>query len=154
VLTCLLQVNYFQGVLAGVVADAVVKNLVRMQVIPESFRLSSKVALSRVKLSLQVPKLVGRTKEVPLVGEALTGGAGAAVLVGGPGEGKSTVALEVAWGLCKQCWFPGGAFVIDFAGAFAFRWMSACRLTCCFAQFIDWRCVLFLSYQLRLCRVS
>jgi hypothetical protein len=39
------------------------------------------------------------------------------VLVGGPGEGKSTVAMEAGLQLCKLGWFPGGAFVVDFAGA-------------------------------------
>jgi hypothetical protein len=112
-----LQQNHFEGKLAGVVADAVVEYLITTKRLPESCRSRDAVDMSRVMLSrpgnLQV---VGRDGEVQRVIEALTGDAGAAVLVGGPGEGKSTVAMEAGLELCKRGWFPGGAFVVDFFG--------------------------------------
>jgi Mrp family chromosome partitioning ATPase len=104
--------------LAGEVADAVVEHLIAMKRLPESFRNSGAVNMNRVMLSHPSNmKVVGRFGEVQRVIESLTGDARAAVLVGGPGEGKSTVAMEAGLKLCKMGWFPGGALVIDFAGA-------------------------------------
>jgi hypothetical protein len=100
------------------VADAVVEHLIAVKRLPESCRASDVVDMSRVMLSRPGNlKVVGRDGEVQRVMEALTGDAGAAVLIGGPGEGKSTVAMEAGLELCKRGWFPGGAFVVDFFGA-------------------------------------
>jgi hypothetical protein len=114
---CLLQTNRYEGVLAGQVVDAVVEHLVAMKRLPTNFRKAGVVDMSQVMLSRpsHLP-VVGRRAEVQSVVAGLTGDAGAAVLVGGPGEGKSTVAMEAGLQLCKLGWFAGGAFVLDFAG--------------------------------------
>jgi Mrp family chromosome partitioning ATPase len=99
------------------VVDEVVEHLISMKRLPESCRGTDVVDMSRVMLSRPGNlTVVGRDVEVQRVTEALTGDAGAAVLVGGPGEGKSTVAMEAGLELCKRGWFPGGAFVVDFLG--------------------------------------
>jgi hypothetical protein len=86
--------------------------------VPESFRSSAVVDMTWVMLSRPSHlNVVGRKEEVQRVLQGLTGDAGAAVLVGGPGEGKSMVAMEAGLELCRSGWFPGEAFVIDFAGA-------------------------------------
>jgi Mrp family chromosome partitioning ATPase len=114
---CWVQHNNFEGQLAGAVADAVVEHLIAMKRLPESRRLKDAVDMSRVMLGRPGNvKVVGRDGEVQRAIEALTGDAGAAVLVGGPGEGKSTVAMEAGLELCRRGWFPGGAFVVDFLG--------------------------------------
>ena len=101
------------------VADFVVEHLIATNRLPESCRGRDSVDMSRVMLSRPSNlKVVGRKGEVQRVVESLTGDAGAAVLVGGPGEGKSTVAMEAGLELCERGWFPGGAFVIDFLGAY------------------------------------
>jgi hypothetical protein len=116
-LVCWLQYNQFEGKLAGVVADTVVAHLISIERLPESCRSRDAVDMSRVMLSRPGNlKVVGRDSEVERVMEALTGDAGAAVLVGGPGEGKSTVSMEAGLELCRRGWFPGGAFVVDFIG--------------------------------------
>jgi Mrp family chromosome partitioning ATPase len=113
------QVNHFHGKLAGVVADAVVEHLISMKSLPETCRTPDMVDMSRVMLSRPSNlKMVGRNDEVQRVIKSLTGDAGAAVVVGGPGEGKSTVAMEAGLELCGRGWFPGGAFVVDFLGAY------------------------------------
>jgi hypothetical protein len=114
---CLSQTNHYEGVLAGEVADAVVGHLVAMKQLPTSFRTTGVLDMGPVMLSRPSHlKVVGRKLEVQRVVEGLTGDAGAAVLVAGPGEGKTTVAMEAGLDLCKRGWFPGGAFIIDFLG--------------------------------------
>jgi hypothetical protein len=113
-----LQTNHYEGVLAGAVADAVVEHLISMKRLPESFRSTDVLSMSRVMLNRPSKlKVVGRSGELESVMEGLTGDAGAAVLVGGPGDGKTTLAMEAGLELCKRGWFPGGAYVIDFHGA-------------------------------------
>jgi hypothetical protein len=111
------QTNHYEGVLAGRVVDAVVGHLVVMKQLPTSFLATAALDMGPVMLSRpsRLP-VVGRKQEVQRVVEALTGDAGAAVLVAGPGEGKTTVAMEAGLDLCKRGWFPGGPFVIDFLG--------------------------------------
>jgi hypothetical protein len=111
------QERGFQGSLAGRVADVVVERMVEMQQLPRGFRRS--VSVQRDRMQLPHPttvNMIGREAEVRAVVEGLKA-AGAAVLVAGPGEGKSTVAMSAGrevWelGLC-----PGGAYVVDFNGA-------------------------------------
>jgi hypothetical protein len=138
-LECCLQQNHFEGKLAGVVADAVVEHLIATKELPESCRVRDTVDMSRVMLSRPGNlKVVGRADEMQRVMEALTGDAGAAVLLGGPGEGKSTVAMEVGLELCTRGWFPGGAFVIDFLGAYELSW---CCLHLCTSVHPSGTCV-------------
>jgi Mrp family chromosome partitioning ATPase len=114
-----MQTNRYEGVLAGKVVDAVVENLIAMKQLPDNFRTVGAADMGRVMLSPPSRlKVVGRKAEVQRVVNALTEGAGAALLVGGPGVGKSTVAIEAGLKLCRQGWFPGGAFALDLSGVY------------------------------------
>jgi hypothetical protein len=117
------------------VADAVVEHLISMKRLPESCRTTDMVDMSRVMLSRPSNlKMVGRNEEVLRVVESLTGEAGAAVVVGGPGEGKSTVAMEAGLELCKRGWFPGGAYAIDFLGERSTMRYNALHAAVCVLQ--------------------
>jgi hypothetical protein len=112
----------FEGVLASKVADEVVQRLVleMMRVLPEGFKRPHQVDWARVGLTETTRNMIGRDKEVAAVVRALCSKAGAAMLVGGPGEGKSTIAMRAGLEFCKKGGCPGGAHVVDFQGALHF----------------------------------
>jgi hypothetical protein len=111
------QSNGFAGVLASRVADEVVQRLVEMRVLPEGSTRNHQVDWTRVGLTETTRNMVGRDKEVKAVVSALNSKAGAAVLVGGPGEGKPTVAMRAGLEFCMRGGCSGGAHVVDFQGA-------------------------------------
>jgi hypothetical protein len=97
------------------VAEVVVKRLVELGQLPVGFAMgSTAVHWDRVLLGPMPDIVVGRQEEVQALIAGLQG-PGAAVLVAGPGEGKSTVAMAAAQDLCERGWCPGGAYVLDFA---------------------------------------
>jgi hypothetical protein len=116
--TCVhaLQARGFHGFLAALVADVVVQRLEELRHLPYGFYRTRSVHQDRMQLPHPTSNMVGREEEVHAVVEGLKGPAGAAVLVAGPGEGKSTVAMEAG----RQIWELGlcleGAYVVDFNG--------------------------------------
>jgi predicted ATPase len=57
---------------------------------------------ARVRLPVPVTQVVGRASEVSLVSDVLRGPTRLLTLVGAPGIGKTTLALEVAWHLAPE----------------------------------------------------
>jgi hypothetical protein len=113
---CVLQARGFQGSLAALVAGVVVERLEEVQHLPRGFYRTRSVHRDRMQLPHPTSNMVGREEEVRAVVEGLKGPAGAAVLVAGPGEGKSTVAMEAGRQIWELGLCPAGAYVVDFNG--------------------------------------
>ena len=83
-----------------------------------------------MRLIRKARPLLGREQEVQKVVQSLLQHS-AAVIWGGPGEGKSSVATEAACRLWEAGKCESGCFEVDLQGVFpSCVWCSACVLFC------------------------
>ena len=114
----MVQFNGFEARLVKATADAVVKCLKDADKLPRGFKCSGELLSPPIHLHRLKGKLVGRESEVAEVLSKLRDpDIGAAIVRGGPGEGKSMVAMEAARRLWEGNEIVGGGFGVDLQGA-------------------------------------
>ena len=111
------QFNGFEGRMVKATVDAVVDCLKKANKLPKGFNCSSELLSPPIHLHRMKGKLVGREAEVVEVLSKLRDPSkGAAIVRGGPGEGKSMVAMEAARRLWESDEILGGGFGVDLQG--------------------------------------
>jgi ABC-type transport system involved in cytochrome bd biosynthesis fused ATPase/permease subunit len=111
-----LQYEGFHGQMASGILDAIIAALQKHSVLPPGYQRPSRRVDSPMNLTRLASVVIGREGEQQEIMRQLQKGK-AVVLWGGPGEGKSTLAMDAACTLYKSGALPGGALSVDLTGA-------------------------------------
>ena len=111
------QVDGFHCRIADLVVDHVINHLKKTGRLPQTFKSIAVDGRSDpVFASRQTQRMFGRSVQLEIVLKAVREGQHVAI-IGGPGNGKTTLAHETALQLWAQGVCPAGVFVVDVAGA-------------------------------------
>ena len=147
----LAQARFYQGQLASMAVDSVIRCLQQAGRLPQGYSLGK----PQCYVPANARPLIGRDEELQQVLKGLLGDTRCVVISGGPGEGKSALAQAAVWQLREQAMLPGGAYTVNLAGE---PWTST-PVTMGQVMFPANRCVTCMvitcaSYDPFACRVS